>query len=105
MGSLPEGEAASELSGYVSPSRNFISKALWSLHERRARQLQCPSHGAVVGESRPTARQAAAAGAASDARAASAQPLLDLGLLREVFAPRPDGAGAADNSMGRRDIE
>jgi hypothetical protein len=27
--------------------------------------------------------------------AASAQPLLDVGLLREVFAPRADGAGAA----------
>jgi hypothetical protein len=74
-------------------------------HERRARQLQCPSHGAVVGEARPAARQATAAGAASDAGAASAQPLLDLGLLREVFAPRADGAGAANNSMERRDIE
>ena len=41
----------------------------------------------------------------SDAHGASAQPLLDLDLLREVFAPRANGACAADNSMGRRSIE
>jgi hypothetical protein len=91
--------------GSVSPSRNLISIALWSLHERRACQLQCPSHGAVVGESRSAARQAAATGAAPDARGAPTQPLLDLGLLREVSTPHTDGASAANNSMGRRDIE
>jgi hypothetical protein len=44
-------------------------------------------------------------GATSNAGGASAQPLLDLGLLREMFAPRADGAGAANDSMGGRDIE
>jgi hypothetical protein len=38
--------------------------------------------------------------ATSNACGASAQPLLDLGLLREMLAPRTNGAGAVDNSMG-----
>jgi hypothetical protein len=59
----------------------------------------------MVGKSRPPPRQAAAAGATSNARGASAQPLLDLGLLREMSAPRANGIRAADNSMGRRSIQ
>jgi hypothetical protein len=44
------------------------------------------------------------AGATSDA-SASSQPLLDLGLLRKVSAPRANGPGATNNSMGCEDVE
>jgi hypothetical protein len=88
-----------------NPSRNLISIALRWVNERRTGPLQCPSHGTVAGESRPPADQAAAGGATSDTRAASTQPLLDLGVLREVFAPRAHGASAANYSMGCRDIK
>ena len=61
--------------------------------------------GGLAGADKHCQTLAAAAGAASDARAASAQLLLDFGLLRKVFAPRPHDPGAADNSMGCRDIK
>jgi hypothetical protein len=101
----PDGLNRAAAVARICPSRNLISAGIRFPHERRAGQLQCPNHGEVVGDSRPTARQTAAVGTASDASAASAQPLLDLGLLREVFAPRANGPGAAHNSMGRRNIE
>jgi Circularly permutated YpsA SLOG family len=90
---------------WAGASRNLSPSLYLSPMSGEPLQLQCPSHGALVGYSRPSSRHAAAAGATSDARGASAQPLLDLGLLRKMFAPRANGAGAANNSMGRRDIE
>jgi hypothetical protein len=70
----------------------------------RASTSLCPWRGLA-------AAAAAAAGRAncenSGARnpGAPPEPLLDLRLLREVFAPRTDGASAANNSMGCLDIE
>jgi hypothetical protein len=88
--------------GIVITCNGFTQDAQKYARSRRAGQLQCPNHGAMVGAPGPISGQAATAGAASDARGAPTQSLLDLGLLREVFAPRTDRASAANTMAARR---